>query len=67
MSVTAFRRAFVQRLVAGGVARLIKPTSMAGGWSHPGYKPLAFVRNPTYQDFPYDFEKADPSTGKEQA
>ena len=39
-------------------AGLIKPTSMAGGYGHIGYKPAEFSPNQTYKDFTCEFEKA---------
>jgi hypothetical protein len=43
----------------------IKPTTMAGGYGHLGYQPLAFAPNQTNQDSTCDFEKADPKTGRQ--
>ena len=43
-------------------AGLIKPTSMAGGYGHIGYKPVKFSPNQTYKDFTCDFEKAAEET-----
>jgi dimethylsulfide dehydrogenase subunit alpha/complex iron-sulfur molybdoenzyme family reductase subunit alpha len=39
-------------------AGLIKPTSMAGGYGHIGYRPLKFSPNQIYKDFTCEFEKA---------
>jgi len=39
-------------------AGLIKPTSMAGGYGHIGYRPATYSPNQTYKDFTCDFEKA---------
>ena len=38
-------------------AGLIKPTSLASGYGHITYKPLAFEPNATFQDVTCDFEK----------
>jgi len=39
-------------------AGLIKPTSMAGGYGHIGYRAAEFSPNQTYKDFTCEFEKA---------
>jgi len=36
---------------------LIKPTSIAGGYGHLGWKPFAYEPNHTFHDYTCDFEK----------
>ena len=36
---------------------LIKPTSIAGGYGHLGWKPFGYEPNHTFHDYTCDFEK----------